>query len=781
MEDWAFSSGEITTVEEATRGEGSWQVVNLPHDWSISGMRLADAATSGGGGFFPSGTAWYRKSLAIPTHWSGQKFFLEFEGVMQSATVWINGHKVAHNHNGYLPFTAELTEHIEIGKPNIILVKVDTSEQPASRWYTGSGIYRPVRLVVTDPVRISEDGLFVTTMDIFQEAATLDVQIPVHNGTKTPVEAEVKAFIIDPEGIPVAQSTFSLSLEANETKVYNPRLAAPYPRLWSPDAPHLYRLVAHVFIDGRLADRDEATFGIRKINVSAEGGLRINDEPVLLVGANVHHDYGPLGAAVFEEAVQRKARGIKAAGFNAVRTAHNPPSTAFLEACDEIGLLVVDEAFDGWAAAKVKKDYSLYFEDHWQEDLRRFIRRDRNHPSVIMWSTGNEMYERGKAETVGLSRSMVALVKSLDRSRPVTAGINGLGQTRDWSDLDPLFATLDVAGYNYELERHAADTERVPGRVILASESYSTDAFRNLRIIQENTQVIGEFVWSGLDYLGEAGIGRNFESDESVRAHWEGSHFPWHGAACGEIDITGHRKPASFYRQLLWNSGTSLYLAVAATGSNGEPLQSSKWSVAPLEASWTWPGMEGKSLQVEVFSRYPLVRLFSGYDLVGEAATSMENGYRAVFTIPYEPGTLKAQGLEAGEVQETIELVTAGPPARLQLEAEKTQLTAGTGQIVYIDLRVLDAAGNPHPGAELSVTYGVDGPASIIGIANGNMGSEESYSANPRRTQKGRAQLVLRSTGEPGTVRVAAHSDDLESGSAVINFSQFPPRKPLKR
>ena len=776
MADWEFLSGEITSMEDAMQGEGPWQPVDLPHDWSIKGERREDAPTAGGGGFFPSGTGWYRKTFITPRHWMEQEIHLEFEGVMQSATVWLNGHEVAHNHNGYLPFTVELTDHIVLGEDNILLVRTDTNEQPASRWYTGAGIYRPVRLVVTDPVRIPEDGLFVTTMDIFPEAATMDVHVPVRNRTDKPVQVLVKAFVIDPNDIPVAQSAFSLTLEPGETKEYNPRLAAPYPRLWSPDSPTLYRLVAHVLVDGRLADRDETRFGIRTIDVSAGEGLRINGEPVLLNGANVHHDYGPLGAAVFEAAVYRRVKLLKEAGYNAVRTAHNPPSRAFLNACDELGLLVIDEAFDGWAAAKVKKDYSRYFKQHWQADLSRLVRRDRNHPSVIMWSIGNEMYERGKPATVKLSRSMVELVKAIDRSRPVTAGINGLEETREWSDLDPLFATLDVAGYNYELERHEADHKRIPDRVIVASESYTTNAMDNYRSIRENPHVIGEFVWSGIDYLGEAGIGRHFPEGETIRAHWEGSHFPWHGAICGEIDITGHRKAASHYRNIIWGKGESLYMAVAGTDPEGKPLQLSKWSVPPLKASWTWPGKEGQPLLVEVYSRHPLVRLFRNHDLVGEARISEANGYRASFTVPYKPGTLKVQAWAGEELQETLTLVTAGPPASLELQVDPAQATAGIGQIVFVNAMVRDAAGNPHPAAEFPVYYSVEGPGQILGIANGDMSSGESYAANPRMIHDGRTQLVLRSTGEDETVRVTARAEGLLEGTALIKFHKYPPR-----
>ena len=778
MTGWEFLASEIISPDKVPVERSAWQAVDLPHDWSITGERKADAATSGGGGFFPSGIGWYRKDVEAPRHWFGRRVFVRFGGVMESATVWLNGKELGSHENGYLPFSMELTPHLRLGESNTLLVRTDTRAQPASRWYTGGGIYRPVRLDIVDPVHVPDGGIFVSAMDIFEVAATMDVEVTVANTGPDPVEAEVKVFMISPDDLPVAQTRDILFLKAGESRVYNPRPTIPHPERWSPASPTLYRAVVHVLVDGRLTDRREVTFGIRSIELSAEEGLRLNGEAVELIGANVHHDYGPLGAAAFEDAVRRKVRILKEAGYNAVRTAHNPPSEAFLKACDAAGLLVVDEAFDGWAVAKVDQDYHRFFEENWRRDLETLVRRDRNHPSVIFWSIGNEMYERGKPETVGLAREMVALVKELDPTRPVTAGLNGLGAKREWAELDPLFATLDVAGYNYELHREQADHERVPDRVIYASESYQENARRNWKRIGENTHVIGEFVWSGMDYLGEAGIGRVFHPEETVRAHWEGSHFPWHGALCGDIDLIGTRKPLSHYRNILWERGETLYMAVEAPGPEGKAWQPSPWALPPLRASWTWPGREGNLLAVEVYSRHEQVRLFTGFDLVAEGRPDAENGYRLVFEVPYQPGVLSVQGLEDEAVVETFALQTAGLPARISLKADTESAVADRARLVFVEVEILDAAGTHHPDAAIPVRYTVEGPAEIIAVGSGNLATEETYLANPRETYQGRALLVLRSTGEPGSVRVRAESGDLEGGSVFLQFDRYPSRHP---
>ena len=766
--DWQFHLGEIESAPPYAVGERSWQQVQLPHDWSIERPRAAEDPSEGGGGFFESGTGIYQNTFLFPEKWQGKRVVLHFEGIARESEVWLNGQSLGSHVNAYTPAIFDLTDHLDPAGPNTVTVKVDNSGEPASRWYTGSGLYRPVWLEASDPLHIPFGGLAVRTRSLEDGRAVLEIEGSVQNDTASAVKARLDLNLYDPEGRLAGRTGMRLDIPAGGSAGETTLLEVSDPAPWSTDTPQLYSLRATVFNGEAMVDRKEARVGIRTIEISPESGLLINGQAVELLGANVHHDYGPLGAAVFPAAAQRKARILKNAGFNAVRTAHNPPSTEFLKACDEIGLLVMDEAFDTWKVAKVKYDYSRHFEDHWREDLRTLVLRDRNHPSVILWSTGNEMYDRGKDYAPELSRQMVALVKSLDPGRPVTAGINGLGTTGEWSDLDPLFGTFDLAGYNYELHRYAEDHQRVPGRIIYASESYLTEAFGNWKIIHEADYVVGEFIWSGLDYLGEAAIGRVFLPGEEPRMHWEGSHWPWHGAACGDIDLLGHRRPVSHYRNIVWDKGEKLYLAVVPPVPGGGQWQPTKWAPPPAEASWTWPGHEGEVLTVEVYSRHDKVRLYCNGKLIGEAETGEEEAFKAVFELPYQPGQLTAEGLTGDEPVQQLSLETAGDPAAIWLAPESGTHKSDSSDVIFVDVQIVDGEGRNHPAAALPVKYEVHGPAVIQAIGSADLATEIPYGANPRPTFQGRALVVLRPTGEAGDITLTASSSGLESASVII-------------
>lgn len=773
--DWKFQNGDPKGAEKPAFDDNSWQEVTLPHDWSIAGKPNQESKSGGGGGFFPTGIGWYRYTLDAPDYWMDKTISLNFEGVYQNARVWVNGQEITHHPYGYTPFQVDLTPHLELGNENVLAVRVDNSDQPNSRWYSGSGIFRPVNIQVTDPVHIAPDGLFVSTWDVYPSTATMNVKATALNSSKEATDITVEVHLINPEGVPVADSQKVFHLKPNEAVTYNPRLPIAEPRLWSPDSPVLYKAVARVFIGRRLADRVDTRFGIREIEASAKEGFLLNEKPIELFGSNVHHDYGPLGATAYEDAAYRKVRILKEAGFNAVRTAHNPPSTAFLNACDELGLLVINEAFDGWAVPKVKNDYSVHFDEYWKSDLSAFIRRDRNHPSVVMWSIGNEVYERAKPEGARIAEKMTDLVHELDDTRPVTAGINGPGENKDWAVMDPIFDAVDVAGYNYELDRYDSDAERVPDRVIYASESYQKDVFRNWNIITNNRQVMGEFIWSGMDYLGESGIGRVFPPDEKPFQHWEGDHFPWHGAACGDIDLIGQRKPVSHYRNIVWDRGEKLYMAVQEPAPDDGEWNLSKWAMRPLKASWTWPEMEEKPMSVEIYSRYPSVRLFKDFDLVEQKEMSAENEFKAVVEVPYSPGTLKVEGLnENGEVMETMTLKTAGKPARINMTPDRDKVAAKVNELIFVEVAVQDRGGNWQPNAEIPVSYRVEGPAEIIAVGSADLTNSESYTSTRRKTHTGRALVVLRSTGKPGDALLFAESKNLVGDAISIQFPEFP-------
>ena len=370
-----------------------------------------------------------------------------------------------------------------------------------------------------------------------------------------------------------------------------------------------------------------------------------------------------MGAAAFDRAEYRKVELLKAAGFNAVRTAHNPPSEAFLQACDELGLLVIDEAFDGWKAKKTPYDYGLYFDKWWKKDLRAMVLRDRNHPSVIIWSIGNEVIERKEPEAVEIAHMMAQEIKKLDTIRPVTSAMTTWDN--EWEIFDPLMEAHDVCGYNYQLHRAPSDHKRVPSRIIVNTESYPANAFNIWKLVNKNDYILGDFVWTAMDYLGESGIGAWYYPEENADEHWQSDRYPWHGAYCGDIDLTGWRKPISHYRSLLYNDNEKLYLAVKEPNPENGRIKTTAWAVWPTWESWTWPGFEGKDIEVEVYSKYPKVRLYLNNKLIGEQATTVKQQFKATFSVPYSPGRLKAVGVRNGKEIESLVLQTSGNPAKL--------------------------------------------------------------------------------------------------------------------
>jgi beta-galactosidase len=767
--DWQFVLGDSLQIKERNFAGPGARLVDLPHDWSIEGVTAKDEPSGGDGGYFPTGVGWYRKELLADPARRGKKVWLEFDGVAPQCEVWFNGEKIGGHHYAYTPFKVDLTDHIDFDKPNAIAVRVDNSNQPNSRWYTGSGIYRHVRLVVVDPVHIAHDSVRVETTKVSPDESEFEISVKVVNDSDTDRDLRIDVVFIQPEGSPeLGPAELVTTVKNGAEHVARFGRKGTDIALWSPESSHLYQAVIKLFADEVLVDEVATTFGLRTVELSAEKGLLINSEPVELIGGCVHHDNGPLGAAAFDRAEEQRVELLKQAGFNAIRTSHNPPSSAFLDACDRLGMLVIDEAFDGWAAPKKKHDYSTVFAEKWQSDLRAMIDRDRHHPSVIMWSIGNEVYERGNAEGNRLAAELAAYVRSLDPTRPVTIALNGLEKKEDWTNLDPMFATVDAAGYNYELHRHADDHQRVPERVIYCSESFPSHVFESWQAAQDQPYVIGDFVWSGLDYLGEAAIGRAFSPDEPVKQHWEAEHFPWHGAYCGDLDLTGWRKPTSHYRTIVWDRGEKLYVSVIAPTPNDRPWGVGWWAVPTALPSWTWPRQEGKPLTVEVFSRYPAVRLYLNDKLIGEQPTTREHEFRAKFEVPYVSGTLKVVGVADDKEVETEQLVTAGDPHRIRLTADRKAIRADRQDLCFVTVEVVDAEGYLCPNANYAIKFELEGPASIAGVGSGDLTSRESYQANPRRVFQGRGLVVVRSGDENYRLKLTAKAEGLQSDTVSI-------------
>ena len=516
--------------------------------------------------------------------------------------------------------------------------------------------------------------------------------------------------------------------------------------------------------NGRQIDELTQRFGFRTIEWSAEDGLKLNGEAILLNGGCAHHDNGIAGAAAYDRAERHRVEQLKEAGFNAVRTSHNIPSETFLDACDEIGLLVIDEPFDGWREKKNDKDYHLLFDDNWQTDLDIMLMRDFNHPSIFCWSIGNEVIERDKIEVVTTARKMAARCHEIDPTRPVTSALACWG--RDWTTYDPLAEAHDIVGYNYMIHESESDHRRDPSRVMIQTESYPKDAWSNYRKVKDHSYIIGDFVWTALDYLGESGIGRWYYDGDVPGEHYHRPLYPWHAAYCGDIDLTGLRKPISHYRDMLWNEDSEhLYIAVREPDGYKGKINTTLWGTWPTFESWNWPGHEGKEIEVEVYSHYPSVRLYLDDDFIGEKNTEE---LKATFKLPYRAGTLRAEGMENGRVAEQRILKTAGEVAAIRLIPDRKELAANSGDLSYIVIELVDKDGNVVPTADNQLRVSVTGNATLLALGNADIKDEDPYFDNNHKAWKGRALAILRSSGQRGKATVKATSPGLAGKTVTI-------------
>lgn len=767
--DWKFSRGYNNKAETIGFNDEGWQTVHVPHDWSIEGEIDESHPSGDDGGYLPTGTGWYRKEFTVPASWEGKNIGLYFEGVYMDSEVFLNGQSLGVRPYGYSSFYYDLTGHIQYDTTNVVAVRVNNANQKNSRWYSGSGIYRHVWLFVKDPIHISHWGVDITTPEINKETAQVKVRTNVQNNTSEAATLQIETKIFAPDETQVGTAVTEVQINPYSQKDIKQLASVSDPHLWSPESPDLYNASIKIKKGNAITDQLIEPFGIRSIEYSSQNGFMLNGKPVLINGGNVHHDNGALGAKAFDHAEERKIELLKAAGFNAVRTAHNPPSEAFLDACDRVGLLVIDESFDGWRAHKTTYDYSTYFSNWWKDDVTAMVKRDRNHPSIVMWSIGNEIIERTDPEAIQTAKALVETVRELDATRPVTSAMTTWGQ--GWEIFDPLFAVHDIGGYNYQIHRAESDHERIPSRIILQTESYPKDAFTNWKLVSEHPYIIGDFVWTAIDYLGESGIGRFYYPGETDGEHYEKDHFPWHGAYCGDIDLIGWRKPISHYRSMLYNDDEKLYMAVKEPNPAEGEIGLTVWSVWPTWESWNWPGFEGKPIEVEVYSKYPSVKLFLNDTLIGEKETGEEEEFKAVFEVPFKPGTLRAAGVHHGEEMEAITLRTAGEAAKIGLKPDRTKITSDGQDLSYVLVEITDEEGHIQPNTEIPLTFELEGPGVIEAVDNANLKDTESYYGHTVTTWKGRALVIIRSTRDSGSITLTASSPDFQKSQTVIQSS----------
>ncbi|MFC5411811.1 glycoside hydrolase family 2 TIM barrel-domain containing protein [Larkinella bovis] len=778
--DWRFLKDSTIQAESRDFNDAHWRKLDLPHDWSIEDLpgqtpdqvvgpfaRTSAGATSTG--YTVGGTGWYRKTFRLAPAEKGKTVSVYFDGVYMESDVWINGHHLGYHPYGYTPFQYEVTNHLlPPGQDNVLAVRVKNIGKN-TRWYTGSGIYRHVFLTVADPVHIAPQGVYITTPTVTGQSAQVQLETTIKNTTEKPLPVVVQTTLIDRKGKVVGKKQQTLTVAANANGLDKQLLFVVYPQRWSPETPHLYTARVTVLAGKKILDQVTTPFGIRSIAFNAQDGFLLNGKRYLMKGGCVHHDNGPLGAAAIDRAEERKVELLKANGFNAVRSSHNPPSAAFLNACDRLGLLVIDEAFDMWQRPKKPQDYHRFFDEWWQRDLEAMIRRDRNHPSIVIWSIGNEINERAEPSGLAITQKLVDETHRLDPTRPVTAALCVFWEHpgKVWTDSDPAFALLAVGGYNYEWKQYESDHQRHPNRVMIGTETFAKEAFQNWKMVEKHPYVIGDFVWTAMDYMGETAIGHSLLQPKADRDSTSAVlPWPWFNAYCGDLDLIGFKKPQSYYRDVVWRN-RPIEMAVHSPMPDGMKETVTNWGWPDEQPSWTWPGAEGKPLQVRVFSRSRTVRLELNGNLIGEQ-TIPDSSITAIFTVPYQTGLLKATALEGGKPVGVVELRTVGKPHHLQLTADRLAIRADRNDLSYVAVEVVDENGKIIPQAAVPVSFQISGIGTLAGVGNANPTDLSSFQKPQKNTFRGRCLAILRPTPQTGTITLKATAPGLEAGEITI-------------
>ena len=766
---WKFYKGDAPGSERAAADDSAWRKLDLPHDWSIEGPYCASNAS--GTGFLPGGIGWYRKTFQLPESLRGRKIFLAFDGVYRDSDVWINGSLLGHRPYGYSSFEYELTSHLNFGSaPNVVAVRVDHSVAADSRFYTGSGIYRHVWLTVTSPVHVAHWGTYVYTPLIGDAQALVSIETTVINQSAADAAAKLTTAIEDAAGHEVASVSTEGRLAAGADRAFEQQAVVPKPRLWSLDEPNLYVAVTRVFVSGNLADETRTPFGVRAIRFDPNHGFFLNGQPLKLKGVCLHHDLGALGAAFSEAALERRLKLLKELGVNAIRCSHNPMAPEQYDLCDRLGLLVMDEAFDEWTAGKHKwiqgwnagtpgtRGYHEVFQEWSDRDLADMVLRDRNHPSIVLWSIGNEIDYPGDPfghpmgrdglkpgmldadELVPTARRLIADVKRLDGTRPVT---QALADTLA-SNATGLASLLDVAGYNYLERYYAADHRTYPNRILLGSEnSHSPAAWR---AVAANEYVAGQFLWTGIDYLGES------------------DRYPSRGSTAGLLDLCGFRKPMAYLREALWSDRPMVYIAAREPAPAGAFANRS----APVVEHWNWAGDSRKSIPVEVYTNCSSAELFLNGRSLGEKPVADRLDPVLHWDVPNEPGVLRAIGKRDSQEAARFELATAGEPHHIQMTADKAALASGGQDLSHVAIQVVDAEGRRAYLADATVEVQVSGSGELAALDSGDIRDVSPVQANHRKVYEGHALAIVRAGAAAGKITVRASAPGLQSAEMVL-------------
>lgn len=802
-ENWTLQAGGFSPIPGM---QAQQRTVNLPHDFVIESDVRSDSKNGSNTGFFNGGTYTYSKMLTVPAEWDGQRILLSFDGVMGSTKLTVNGQLVLVHHYGYTPFQADISPYLYYGEENRISLTVSNDAEQNARWYTGGGIYRDVTLLTAPQVHIAPNGLFAHTDHFMGEDAFITVQTTVENHTAKDRCAWVALSVTEDGGKDVvAQGRIKVFLPAGKSAVARTQLCIENAKRWDVDAPQLYRISARLADETDSFDAADTIFGVRTVSVDAKYGFCLNGRPLKLKGGCVHHDNGILGAVSLYDAEYRKIKLHKENGFNALRTAHNPPSAAFLEACDRLGMLVLAEAFDIWRMQKNFYDFSQYFDTEWEQELTAFVMRDRNHPSIVLWSIGNELPEQsGIGRGYETSAMLTGAVRRLDPTRPVcgalcsffhslddkdnklywkslmeeAAAIGGMPNNLDskygrdmWNDRTEAFcAPWDVVGYNYLDYHYEAAGQLFPNRVICCTESKPRQMKKYWEDVQKYPYLIGDFVWTSMDYIGEAGIGKVlYVQPEQVAQASRAinyTQYPWRTAGCGDFDLCGNVRPQMAYRRIVWGSReTRIFCHNPANNGKVELLGRYGW--ADCANSWTWPVKEGTEIKVQVYSRSPEVELLLNGISLGKAATEE---YVATFQVPYAYGELTAVSLDGGREISRDAIRSAGIPAALKITPDKTVLTADGQALCFALVEIVDENGAPVPYAEAEIRADVTGAASLQAFGSARPITEENYTKGVGTAYQGKMLAVIRSSDQRGTALIRVEAEGISGAELTLTI-----------
>ncbi len=747
---WRFFQGDNSSAKSMAFNDSGWEQVDVPHDWAIAGPFDEDAETTGSGGWLPSGVAWYRKGIDLPKSAEGTRVWIEFDGVMANSEVWMNGKLLGERPNGYTSFRYDVTDVMKPGMENILVVKSDTSDQPASRWYTGAGIYRHVRMVIAEPVHISPWGVFVTTPEVSPESAEVLVQVAIANSTVTAGKAVVRCSLEGPNGELEATIATEIFLSAKSESDVTQRIKVPNPQLWDLDSPNLYTLVTQVMNGGQVIDEVRTPFGIRSAEFKSETGFWLNGKNFKIKGVCLHHCGGAVGAAVPLGVWERRLKILRSLGVNAIRTAHNPPAPEFLDLCDRMGFLVMDEFFDCWTEGKNEHDYHKFFEEWSHTDLRDGILRDRNHPSVILYSVGNEIHDTPHEELAKkILRGLVDVCHETDPSRPVTQALFRPNVSHDYDN--GLADMLDVIGTNYRDAELLQAWKDKTGRKIIGTEQGQNRS--TWLACRDNPQHAGQFLWVGIDYLGES------------------RSWPLTVYNVGLLDRCGFVQPRGRERQSWW-SDTPMVSAFRRVAKTEETPTDPGYEVIEwkrrqvLFPDWNPISSEPHTENVEVYSNADEVELFLNNMSLGKRKTRADDG-ALNWDVPFEPGVLEAVVYQAGEEVARDTLRTAGAPAKLTLVPDQERVGLTFDDVVTVEVRILDEHGTLVPTADDLVKFEVSGPGKLIAVDSGNVVSTEPFHASERKAYQGRCIAVLRATGA-GTIKLSATVEGLPVASVEV-------------